>query len=88
MRIVNMNLETIAESDVDLEKGYLVEGQAIREDAEPIDDIKKFAWFDEDYEEVMIYILREEIPYKPSENDDTSVWDELDKAYHEGVNSI
>lgn len=88
MRIVNDNLETIKESDVDLTKGRLVEGQAIREDADPIDDIEKFAWCDDDYEDVMIYMLNKEIPCDPSENDDTSVWDELDKAYREGVDSV
>ena len=88
MRIVNENLETIKESEVDLTKGILVEGKAIREDAEPIDDINKFAWADDDYEDVMIYMLNKETPCEPSENDDTSVWDELDKAYREGVDSV
>ena len=77
MRIVNENLETIKESEVDLTKGILVEGKAIREDAEPIDDINKFAWADDDYEDVMIYMLNKETPCEPSENDDTSVWDEF-----------
>lgn len=61
MRIVNENLETISESDVDLKKGHLTEGQAIREDAKPIDDVTKFAWDDDDYETVMIYVLFENI---------------------------
>jgi hypothetical protein len=62
MRIVNENLETIKESEVDLTKGRLVEGQAIRADAIPIDNITKFAWYDDDYEDVMIYMLYKEFP--------------------------
>lgn len=58
MRIVNENLETIDE--VDLSKGRLVEGVAIREDAEPIDNITKFAWSDADYERVQIYMVNKE----------------------------
>ena len=54
MRVINQNHETITEYD--LTKGYLVPTQVIREDAEPIDNVKKFAWADEDYEEVQMYI--------------------------------
>ena len=54
MRVVNKIYETITEYD--LTKGQLVAGQAIREDATPIDDVNKFAWYDEDYEEVMMYV--------------------------------
>lgn len=54
MRTVNKNGETI--TDYDLVKGKLFAATAIREDASPIDNIKKFAWADEDYEEVLMYI--------------------------------
>ena len=82
MRIVNVNLETIDESEIDLEKGYLAEGQAIREDAKPIDNITKFAWNDDDYEDVMIYMLYNEvlidIPEEPTQTDElTNVIDAL-----------
>ena len=83
MRIVNENLETIQETEVDLTKGRLVEGQAIREDASPIDNIKKFAWSDEDYENVMIYCQNKEIPVdipteEPTQTDElTEVIDAL-----------
>lgn len=60
MRIVNENFENINEDDVDLTKGHLVISIAIKEDAEPIDDVTKFAWSDEDYEEVQMYVLNEE----------------------------
>lgn len=54
MRVINQKHETITEYD--LTEGYLVPTQVIREDAEPIDNVKKFAWADEDYEEVLLYI--------------------------------
>lgn len=60
MRIVNENYETIDESDVDLSKGQLLPATVIREDAVPIDDVTKFAWDDEDYEEVQIYVINSE----------------------------
>ena len=55
MRVVNQNFETITEYD--LTKGFLYPGVLIREDAEPIDNITKHAWADEDYEDVQIYAL-------------------------------
>lgn len=54
MRIVNKKLETITKYD--LTAGQLIPAQAIREDAEPVDNINKFAWSDVDYEEVQMYI--------------------------------
>lgn len=88
MRIVNESFETIDESEIDMGKGYLAEGQVIREDAEPIDNITKFAWDDDDYEDVMIYMLSKESLLDSYKNNDTSVWEELDKAYQEGVDSV
>lgn len=54
MRVVNENHETITEYD--LTAGRLIPATAIREDATPIDNITKFAWYDEDYEEVQMYV--------------------------------
>ena len=56
MRIVNEKHETINEADADLTRGELINAIAIKEDAEPIDNVNKWAWADEDYEEVLIYI--------------------------------
>lgn len=73
MRIVNENFETIKESEVDLSKGYLVTTTAIRDDAESIDDIVKFAWADDDYEEVQMYCLNNpeySEPEEPSKSDE------------------
>ena len=60
MRYINEAGQTIDESEADLSKGTLVIVQAIREDAEPIDDVTKFAYTFEDYEEVYMYILNRE----------------------------
>lgn len=58
MRIVNENHETI--ENPDLSVGHLVNITIIREDVIPIDNITKFAWADEDYEEVLMYIPNRE----------------------------
>lgn len=54
MRVIDQKFNTITEYD--LTKGQLVTAKAIREDAEPIDDKTKFAWTEEDWEEVQMYI--------------------------------
>lgn len=54
MRVVNQNFETITEYD--LTAGKLIPSIAVKEDAEPIDNVTKFAWHDEDYEDVQMYI--------------------------------
>jgi hypothetical protein len=70
LRIVNENYETISIEDVDLEKGFLNSAFVIREDAEPIDDVTKFAWDDDDYEEVQMYCLYSNYPEPtPTPND-------------------
>lgn len=55
MRIIDRSGNTL--NEYDLELGYLSPSMVIREGAKPIDDIEKFAWDDDDYEEVMIYEL-------------------------------
>lgn len=54
MRVVNQDLQTIA--DYDLRKGRLVQAKAVREDAAPINNVTKWAWADDDYEDVMMYV--------------------------------
>lgn len=53
MIVLNEAMEEITEYDA--AKGSLVETVRIRPDAQPIDNITKFAYADEDYEGVMIY---------------------------------
>ena len=60
MRVVNKYLETLREYDLD--KGILIPATAIKEDAVPIDNVTKFAWDDEDYEDAMMYVLNPETP--------------------------
>lgn len=40
----------------DLSLGYVTEQVVIRDDAEPIDDVTKFAWADDDYETRQVYV--------------------------------
>lgn len=54
MRTVNQQGETI--TDYDLSKGVLTPAKVIREDAAPIDNVTKWAWAEDDYEDVMMYI--------------------------------
>ena len=54
MRVVNEKFETITEYD--LTAGKLIPKVAVKEDAEPIDNVKKHAWADDDWEEVQMYI--------------------------------
>ncbi len=53
MIILNESMEEITEYDA--AKGSLTETVRIRPDAQPIDNITKFAYSDEDYEPVMIF---------------------------------
>ena len=54
MRTVNQQGETI--TDYDLSKGVLTPAKVIREDATPIDNVIKWAWAEDDYEDVMMYV--------------------------------
>ena len=68
MRYVDVNLDPIA--DVDLTKGFIIPVRVVKIDAPPIDNKKKFAWADDDYENAMMYVVFEEaIPEPPSLED-------------------
>lgn len=54
MRTVNQQGETI--TDYDLSKGVLTPAKVIWEDAAPIDNVTKWAWAEDDYEDVMMYV--------------------------------
>lgn len=54
MRVINQKGETITEYDLTV--GQLCPTVIIREGAEPIDNVTKFAWADEDYEEVQMFM--------------------------------
>lgn len=53
MRVINEDGITITEYDLSL--GELTQAIVIKEDAVPPDNIEKFAWADDDYEEVQVY---------------------------------
>ena len=67
MRIIDTEGNPLQSTD--LEKGYLTTRQEIRADAAPIDNVKKFAWEDGDYEEVQVYIPYEVTTNEPSQLD-------------------
>lgn len=47
----------LLENEIDLTCGYLTTGTVIKVDAAPIDNVDKFAWADDDYEEAQFYHL-------------------------------
>lgn len=53
----------------DLTKGSLSTKTVVRSDAAPIDNVKKFAWEDGDYEEIQVYIPYGEPDATPSQLD-------------------
>lgn len=75
MRYVNEKNEPIQESDIDLSKGFLSPAKVIREDANPIDNITKFAWDDTDYEEVQVYSLNPKKEMTPQDDTDAMAVD-------------
>lgn len=77
MRIVNENYETITECD--LTTGRLYPTVAVKEDAEPIDNVTKFAWSNEDYEEVQMYIPN---PVKTAEQQIAELKAQLSKTVY------
>ena len=70
MRFINEDYEAITEDSIDLTKGFLTTATVVKEDAEPIDDITKFAWNDDDYEKVQMYVLNKEEDFMPSQTDE------------------
>ena len=58
MRVINRKGETVTQYD--LTKGRLIPRKAVRADAAPIDNEKKFVWTDDDFEEVQMYVPNRE----------------------------
>jgi hypothetical protein len=69
MRYFNENAEPISAESIDLEKGHLVPFITIKEDAVPIDNVEKFAWAEDDYEEAQMYVLNQAAPKEPTQLD-------------------
>ena len=60
MRILDEHGQTLTEEQCDLTAGFLREEVIIRPEAEPIDNVAKFAWADEDYETILRYVVTPE----------------------------
>lgn len=56
MRILNEKDEEITAEQTDLSNGYLIPAIILRDGAIPPDDVEKFAYTDEDFEEIQRYI--------------------------------
>lgn len=56
MKIFNEENQEITLEDCDLTLGVLSPYLAVKADAAPIDNVTKFAWSDDDYEEAQMYI--------------------------------
>lgn len=56
MKIYNTQGEEMTEEQCDLAAGYLRQEIVIRPEAEPIDNVTKFAWADGDYETILRYV--------------------------------
>ena len=57
MRILDEQGQPLTEEQCDLTAGFLREEVIIRPEAEPIDNVTKFAWADEDYETILRYVI-------------------------------
>lgn len=69
MKCFNEKYEIISIESVDLKKGVLVPFKTIKEDAVPIDNITKFAWADDDYEDAQMYVPNQEVTEAPTQMD-------------------
>ena len=60
MKIFDQFGNELNEKDLDLERGRLIPTNRIKPDAKPVDDVEKFAYDDDDYEEILEYIVPDE----------------------------
>ena len=73
--IYDNNFNVLDESKIDLSIGRIMFAYKIKEDAAPVDNITKFIYTPDDYEEVKVYIEdehmkeRKELAAKPSQLD-------------------
>lgn len=57
MRILDEQNIELTETEIDLTIGTLMKETIIRSDADPVDDITKFAYANEDYETILRYVV-------------------------------
>ena len=60
MKIFDKLWNELNEADLDLERGRLIPTNRIKPDAKPIDNVTKFAYEDDDYEDVLQYDFPDE----------------------------
>lgn len=75
MKLFDEQMKPLDRDKVDLSKGYLRQITIIKEDVVPIDNKKKFAWADDDYEKAEKYILNKEHIPTPDEDRDAMLVD-------------
>lgn len=63
MKIFDRYGNELNEADLDLTRGKLVQTNRIKPDAKPVDDVEKFAYEDDDYEDILEYIVPDEADY-------------------------
>lgn len=69
VEVMVYDLDGNVPENYDLTKGYLQPKTVIKPDAIPPDDVTKFAWDDDDYEEIQIYIPYESKNSEPTQLD-------------------
>ena len=92
MKVFDVHGNELNEADIDLERGRLIPTNRIKQDAKPIDNVTKFAWCDDDYEDILEYIVPDEAEWLERQID-TFKRELADTDYHilkvvEGVKSL
>lgn len=59
----------LQDREIDLTVGFMTTGMVIKSEAKPIDNVTKFAWADEDYEEAYFYHPYPDKPREPSDKE-------------------
>lgn len=60
MKVVDQNGKLL--ESYDLAQGFLVDTRLLKDDAKEIDNVTKFAWDDDDYEEVKMFLPYHQSP--------------------------
>lgn len=92
MKIFDKLGNELNEADLDLERGRLIPTNRIKPDAKPVDDVEKFAYEDDDYEDILEYIVPDEAEWLERQID-TFKRELADTDYHilkvvEGAKSL
>lgn len=87
MKIVGVDGNEV--KDLDLSKGEIRNETVIRDDAEPIDNVSKFAWEDDDYVDILRYVeyTPEELERRAEVEEESSVKSQVKIAAAIFINS-